>query len=107
MRRAPVRVGGGSRSGDGGAHLNLCAAVFVSPAFTCTVTEALPRSGWMKVTVCDPAGTLTPTLGVLPRGLPSSTTLETGIELMLSVPVPEAEPPAPLDGGGSVGPGPG
>ncbi len=60
----------------------------------------------MNVTVCEPAGTLTPTLGVLPRGLPSRMTLDTGIEFMLSVPFPERRPLL-LSGGSWVAPGPG
>lgn len=40
----------------------------------------------MNVTECVPAGTRTPTTGVLPRGRPSKTTLEIGIELKFTVP---------------------
>src|SRR5262245_13044147 len=70
-------------------YLNLTAAVLVSPAFTVTLTLFVPRSGWMNLTECGPAGTLTPTFGVLPSGLPSRITLETGIELRFKVAVPE------------------
>ena len=44
----------------------------------------------MNTTVCEPAETLTPIFGVSPSGFPSSTTFDTGMEFMFSVPVPEA-----------------
>ena len=66
-------------------------AVAVPPGFTVTESDFRPSSGWMNVTVWLPALTLTPTLGVLPRGLPSSSTLESGSELMFSVPPPPVE----------------
>ena len=61
----------------------------------------------MKMTVCDPAGTLWPTFGVLPIGRPSRTTFDTGIEFMLRVPVPAATVGAGLSAGSADGAGAG
>jgi hypothetical protein len=63
---------------------NFARTLFVSPRFTTTVTTRLPRLGWTNVTVCVPALTLTPILGVRPSGLPSTTTLDGGVEFRLS-----------------------
>jgi len=61
--------------------------VAVCPAWTVTARTFRPCSGCTKTTVCDPGDTDTPTFGVCPRGRPSRITVETGIELMLSVPL--------------------
>ena len=58
----------------------------VPPAGTLTLRTLRPCSAWMNTTVWLPALTLMPTFGVVPKGRPSKITLETGIELMLSVP---------------------
>ena len=53
--------------------------------------DALRSVPFTKVTTCEPALTWTFILGVVPTGRPSSSTLETGIELMFRV-----APPPPL-----------
>ena len=102
--------GGGMRAGTPFGLLELDRRRLRLPGAHVTLTVFRPCSGWMKVTVCEPAETLMPTLGVLPSGLPSRMTFETGMELMLSVPVPDALRLSVLSGGGlgaGAGPGPG
>src|SRR6185436_5167470 len=71
------------------AHwLSRTATVFDSPDLQVTLVTFRPSSGFTKMTVCDPADAETPSLGVPPSGFPSRTTLETGIELKLSVQLP-------------------
>src|SRR5258706_3367862 len=65
-------------------------AAAVLPASTVTDLALRPKSGWTKIPVCPPGVTCTPTLGVAPSGLPSKITFETGMELMLIVPLPDA-----------------
>ena len=68
------------------------------PAVTRTLTDCRPSVGWTKTTVCGPGATST-TRGALPRGRPSSTMFEGGIEVMLREPVG----PATAPGAGNAG----
>src|SRR3954447_24277274 len=75
------------------------ATVFFSPprqVMTCFFIDSPTNK-----TVCVPAGVDTPTRGVSPSGRPSSTTLDAGMELRLSVQVP------PLGTGSAFGAGAG
>src|SRR5215472_17213920 len=84
-----------ARRGRCRAQSPLPTAAFVSPAATLTVTVFLkPWSAFTNRTVCEPGLTGTLSFGVFPIGLPSRTTDDAGMELMLRKPSPP--PPAEL-----------
>src|SRR3954453_11560235 len=74
------------------------ATVLVSPALQVAEVDFLFPSA-TKSTLCAPALAAMPILGVMPSGLPSSTTRDAGMELKLSVQPPEA---AAVFGAGSA-----
>src|SRR5262249_42238871 len=79
------------------------ATVLVSPDLQLALIDFLPFSLTNR-TLCAPAETETPILGVVPSGLPSTTTLATGIEFRLSVQVPSAAAAAGAGAGAGAEP---